>query len=151
MALLSQKARPSSSSVKALAMILCIFLSHNVAAVTPPINETTPAVFTFGDSTLDTGNNDYIICIIKSNFPPYGRDFMGGKPTGRFSNGRVPSDFIGEGFGLKKILPAYLDPNLQLQDLLTGVCFASAGSGYDPLTAKSHYVLSLSDQLNLFK
>ncbi|XP_004289076.1 PREDICTED: LOW QUALITY PROTEIN: GDSL esterase/lipase At3g14820-like [Fragaria vesca subsp. vesca] len=154
MALLSQKFCSSSSSVKPLAMILCIFLYRNVAAVTLPTNGTTPAVFAFGDSTLDTGNNDYIISGLKSNFPPYGRDFMGGMPTGRFSNGRVPSDLIAEVFGVKKILPAYLDPNLQLQDLLTGVCFASAGSGYDPLTAEFaelQSVLSLSDQLDLFK
>jgi hypothetical protein len=31
-------------------------------------------------------------------------------------------------------MPAYLDPNLSTEELLTGVCFASAGSGYDPLT-----------------
>ncbi|KAL6226993.1 hypothetical protein ACLB2K_000952 [Fragaria x ananassa] len=100
-------------------MILCIFLYRNVAAVTLPTNGTTPAVFAFGDSTLDTGNNDYIISGLKSNFPPYGRDFMGGMPTGRFSNGRVPSNLI--------------------------------GSGYDPLTAELQSVLSLSDQLDLFK
>ncbi|XP_050388071.1 GDSL esterase/lipase At3g14820-like [Argentina anserina] len=151
MALLSHKVGPSSSSVKALAMILCIFLPHIIAARTLSTNGTIPAVFAFGDSTLDTGNNDYITCLLKSNFPPYGRDFMGGKPTGRFSNGRVASDLIAEGFGVKKILPAYLDPNVQLQDLLTGVCFASAGSGYDPLTAESQSVLSLSNQLGLFK
>ena len=39
-------------------------------------------------------------------------------------------------FGVKKFLPPYLDPNLQLQDLLTGVSFASGGAGYDPLTAE---------------
>ncbi|KAM5578352.1 hypothetical protein ABKV19_008592 [Rosa sericea] len=151
MAFLSQILVPSSSSVKIFSIIAVIFLSHNVAAVTPATNKTTRAVFTFGDSTMDTGNNDYIISIVKSNFPPYGRDFVGGKPTGRFSNGKVASDFVAEIFGVKKILPAYLDPKLQLQDLLTGVCFASAGSGYDPLTAKLLSVLSLSDQLNLFK
>jgi hypothetical protein len=37
---------------------------------------------------------------------------------------------------VKKLLPAYLDPNLQLQDLLTGVSFASGGAGYDPLTSQ---------------
>ncbi|KAM5546835.1 GDSL esterase/lipase [Rosa sericea] len=151
MAFLSQILVPSSSSVKIFSIIAVIFLSHNVAAVTPATNKTTRAVFTFGDSIMDTGNNDYIISIAKSNFPPYGRDFVGGKPTGRFSNGKVPSDFAAEIFGVKKILPAYLDPKLQLQDLLTGVCFASAGSGYDPLTAKLLSVLSLPDQLDLFK
>ncbi|PRQ50171.1 putative triacylglycerol lipase [Rosa chinensis] len=146
MAFLSQILVPSSSSVEIFSIIAVIFLSHNVAAVTAATNKTTRAVFTFGDSIMDTGNNDYIISIAKSNFPPYGRDFAGGKPTGRFSNGKVASDFA-----VKKILPAYLDPKLQLQDLLTGVCFASAGSGYDPLTAKLLSVLSLPDQLDLFK
>ncbi|OIT35972.1 gdsl esteraselipase, partial [Nicotiana attenuata] len=31
-------------------------------------------------------------------------------------------------------LPPYLDPRLQAKDLITGVCFASAASGYDPQT-----------------
>jgi hypothetical protein len=96
MAFLYQVLVPSSSSVKVFWIIIVIFLYHNVAETTQPRNETTPAVFTLGDSILDTGNNDYIISITKSDFPPYGRDFMGGRPTGRFSNGRVPSDFIGK-------------------------------------------------------
>jgi len=41
-----------------------------------------------------------------------------------------------EELGIKDLLPPYFDPNLQPNDLLTGVCFASGGSGYDPLTAK---------------
>lgn len=37
--------------------------------------------------------------------------------------------------GLKKdVLPPYLDPNLRIEELMTGVSFASAGSGFDPLT-----------------
>lgn len=37
--------------------------------------------------------------------------------------------------GLKKeLLPPYLDPNLNIEELMTGVSFASAGSGFDPLT-----------------
>ena len=41
-----------------------------------------------------------------------------------------------EELGIKELLPAYLDPNLKSQDLLTGVNFASGGTGYDPLTPK---------------
>ncbi|KAL6220729.1 hypothetical protein ACLB2K_008485 [Fragaria x ananassa] len=149
---LSQGLVLSSSSVKFFSIFVIILLHHYVAALTtPPKNGTTLAVFTFGDSFLDTGNNDYTISIAKSNFPPYGRDFVGGKPTGRFSNGKLPSDLIAEIYGVKKILPAYLDPTLQLQDLLTGVNFASARSGYDPETAKMLTALALPDQLNLFK
>jgi len=46
---------------------------------------------------------------------------------------RFLNKFSAELFGVKKILPAYLDPNLKLPDLLTGVSFASGGAGYDPL------------------
>ncbi|KAL4275999.1 hypothetical protein AHAS_Ahas20G0163300 [Arachis hypogaea] len=63
-------------------------------------NEIIPAIFVFGDSIVDTGNNNFIKTIAKCNFPPYGRDFAAGgyKPNGRFSNGLVPSDFIGTNF-----------------------------------------------------
>ncbi|CAL0331927.1 unnamed protein product [Lupinus luteus] len=125
---------------------------QNVCGVSLPNNETVPAVIVFGDSIVDPGNNNNISTVIKCNFLPYGRDFAGGnRPTGRFSNGLVPSDIIAAKFGVKKLLPAYLDPKLQLQDLLTGVSFASGGAGYDPLTSKLASVIPLSDQLKMFK
>lgn len=65
------------------------------AATNLPENTNIPAVIAFGDSIIDTGNNNNIETIFKVNFPPYGKDFIGGKPTGRFSDGKVPSDLIG--------------------------------------------------------
>lgn len=44
--------------------------------------------------------------------------------------------FAAEELGIKSIVPAYLDSNLKPKDLLTGVSFASGGSGYDPITPK---------------
>ncbi|XP_057422199.1 GDSL esterase/lipase EXL3-like [Lotus japonicus] len=128
------------------------FIFQHASCVSLRNHETVPAVFTFGDSILDTGNNNHIPTLIRCDFKPYGRDFgEGNHPTGRFSNGLVPSDIIAAKFGVKKLLPPYLDPNLQLQDLLTGVTFASGGAGYDPLTAILVSVKSLSDQLDMFK
>lgn len=54
-----------------------------------------PAVIVFGDSVVDTGNNNNLATVFKVNYPPYGKDFYGGQPTGRFSNGKVPPDLIG--------------------------------------------------------
>lgn len=54
------------------------------------------AVFAFGDSIVDQGNNNNLITQAKCNYLPYGKDFMGGnKPTGRFSNARTPADMLG--------------------------------------------------------
>lgn len=36
--------------------------------------------------------------------------------------------------GIKDFVPPYLDPSLSIDELITGVSFASAGSGFDPLT-----------------
>lgn len=94
-----------------------------------------PAVIVFGDSSVDAGNNNYIPTIARSNFVPYGRDFAGGRPTGRFSNGRIPTDFISEALKIKPFIPAYLDPAYKISDFATGVTFASAGSGYDNATS----------------
>ncbi|XP_057973595.1 GDSL esterase/lipase EXL3-like [Malania oleifera] len=124
---------------------------YNSASRSVEEHESVPAMIVFGDSIVDPGNNNNLKTLIKCNFPPYGRDFMGGLPTGRFSNGKVPSDLLAQSFGVKEFLPAYLDPNLQVEDLITGVSFASGGAGFDPLTARIVSVLSLSDQLELFK
>lgn len=87
----------SVSSTAFIIFSVIIFFLNDGRAMILPKNETgqVPAVFVFGDSIVDTGNNNHINTLIKCNFPPYGKDFQEGKPTGRFSNGRVPSDFIG--------------------------------------------------------
>lgn len=54
-----------------------------------------PAIITFGDSTVDVGNNDYLYTIFKANFPPYGRDFKNHEATGRFCNGKLATDITG--------------------------------------------------------
>lgn len=110
-----------------------------------------PAVIVFGDSSVDSGNNNQIATVLKSNFRPYGRDFEGGHPTGRFCNGRVPPDFIAEAFGVKSGIPAYLDPAYSIKDFATGVCFASAGTGYDNATAAVLNVVPLWKELEYFK
>ncbi|KAK4275092.1 hypothetical protein QN277_018233 [Acacia crassicarpa] len=117
-----------------------------------PENATVPAVLMLGDSIVDTGNNNNNpTTMARCNYRPYGKDFEGGIPTGRFSNGKVPSDILVEELGIKELLPAYLDPNLQSQDLLTGVNFASGGTGYDPLTPKLAAAISLPDQVELLR
>ena len=52
----------------------------------------------FGDSSVDPGNNNRIPLAPKGNFPPYGKDLFNGHPTGRLSNGRLATDFIGNMF-----------------------------------------------------
>lgn len=98
MKLLSQN--PTSLSTPSFSIIIFFFLlfiyfSENGDAATQNKNESVPAVFVFGDSIADPGNNNNIKTIIKCNFPPYGRDFKGKIATGRFSNGVIPSDLIG--------------------------------------------------------
>lgn len=53
-----------------------------------------PAMFVFGDSLIDNGNNNDLPSFAKANYFPYGIDFNGG-PTGRFSNGYTMVDAIG--------------------------------------------------------
>lgn len=110
-----------------------------------------PAVIVFGDSSVDTGNNNQIATLLKSNFEPYGRDFIGNRPTGRFSNGRVPSDLISEAIGLRPFVPAYLDPAYKISDFAGGVCFASAGTGYDNVTSDVLNVIPLWKEVEYYK
>ena len=49
----------------------------------------------FGDSYGDIRNNDFIGTKMTTDFPPYGRDFIDCIPIGRFSNGKLMSDYFG--------------------------------------------------------
>jgi hypothetical protein len=56
-----------------------------------------PAIFVFGDSLVDVGNNNYLpVSVAKADFPHNGIDFPTKKATGRFSNGKNAADFLGE-------------------------------------------------------
>ncbi|KAF9608729.1 hypothetical protein IFM89_010861 [Coptis chinensis] len=78
------------------------------------------AIFVFGDSTVDPGNNNYIDTLLKSNFPPYGRDLPSHTPTGRFSNGKLSTDYIASHLGIKEYVPPYLNKSLTVEELRTG-------------------------------
>ncbi|KAK3027927.1 hypothetical protein RJ639_039394, partial [Escallonia herrerae] len=84
-----------------------------------------PAMYVFGDSLVDVGNNNYLkVSLAKADFPHNGVDYPGGKPTGRFSNGKNAADFLG--------ISIKLDTNslclcIVLSDLMT--CLAAEKVG----------------------
>ncbi|KAK1277056.1 GDSL esterase/lipase [Acorus gramineus] len=87
------------------------------------------ASFCFGDSLVDTGNNNYIVSLSKANYVPNGIDFPSSRPTGRYTNGRTIPDIIGQEMGLKSFTPPYLAPTTSGAVVLHGVNYASGGGG----------------------
>ncbi|MED6137946.1 hypothetical protein PIB30_069782 [Stylosanthes scabra] len=120
------------------------------------------ALFVFGDSLYDPGNNLYLqdsnktdhIDIPPSDHCPYGQTFFN-HPTGRFSDGRIVPDFIEiimvwEGsaatFAGLPIVSAYLKP--QHTPFTYGANFASAGAA---ATIASNSNIWLPRQVKYFK
>ena len=54
-----------------------------------------PAMFVFGDSLVDNGNNNNLYSFAKANYFPNGIDFYQG-PSGRFCNGKTAVDMLGK-------------------------------------------------------
>ncbi|KAL2635795.1 hypothetical protein R1flu_007274 [Riccia fluitans] len=108
-----------------------------------------PALWVFGDSTVDTGNQNYITSVIKSNYPPYGRDFVPPGPTGRFCNGKVPNDFLADYLEIPRPVN-FLSQEAKGGRILTGVNFASSGSGFLDITGLLFGVMNLTRQLDNF-
>ncbi|KAF5477985.1 hypothetical protein F2P56_004585 [Juglans regia] len=110
--------------------------------------------FVFGDSLVDAGNNDYLFTLSKANSPPYGIDFKpsGGRPTGRFTNGRTIPDIIGQTLGAVSFPPPYLAPNTQAHAIHRGMNYASGASGILDKTG-SLFIgrIPLSNQVNYFE
>ncbi|MFX9848094.1 SGNH/GDSL hydrolase family protein, partial [Acinetobacter baumannii] len=141
-------------TLKTLCCILFLFFASEArkfGSVKAQSSSSVSAIFIFGDSTVDPGNNNYINTPFRSNFSPYGKDFVNQTATGRFTNGRLANDFIAKYVGVKEYVPPYLDPTLSIEELKSGVSFASAGSGFDPLTPTISNVIPLSQQLENFK
>uniref|UniRef100_A0A0E0K3D9 GDSL esterase/lipase n=1 Tax=Oryza punctata TaxID=4537 RepID=A0A0E0K3D9_ORYPU len=92
-----------------------------------------PAVFVFGDSTVDVGNNNYLNSTkqARANYPKHGVDFTGSTPTGRFSNGFNLADQLAQLLGFPMSPPAYLSLTAKtiVSQMYQGINFASGGSG----------------------
>ncbi|XP_022925652.1 GDSL esterase/lipase At5g03610-like isoform X3 [Cucurbita moschata] len=84
-------------------------------------------LFVFGDSYVDTGN--ILIPLSSAQQFPYGITFPG-KPSGRFSDGRVLTDFAARYVGLKSPIPFTVQNRVGLRRFKeTGVNFAFGGTG----------------------
>lgn len=131
-------------------LLLSFFFSLSLP-ISTTASSNVSAIFAFGDSTIDSGNNNRFNTLFRGDHLPYGRDFPNHVPTGRFSNGKISTDYLANILGIKDVLPAYLDPHVTDQDLLTGVSFGSGGSGLDTNTVALARVLDLSTQFQLFE
>ena len=77
---------------KVLLLTFFIIISCNLSKA-----QMVPAMFVFGDSLVDVGNNNYLkLSIAKADFPYYGIDFPNHKANGRFTNGMNAADFLGK-------------------------------------------------------
>ena len=81
------------SSPRFIMLTLTIVL---VVTVAPNKAEAARAFFVFGDSLVDSGNNNYLATTARADYPPNGIDYPTRRPTGRFSNGLNLPDIISE-------------------------------------------------------
>ncbi|XP_068642094.1 GDSL esterase/lipase 6 [Aristolochia californica] len=124
--------------------------------VSPAVAGNIQAIFTFGDSIFDAGNNHFNPnCSIQADFPPYGQNFFH-HPTGRFTNGRTVTDFVSELLGIDLQKP-YLEVEQEIAKgnlnkyPVNGINFASAGSGVLNDTNANFGVTTITTQLQQFE
>ncbi|KAL6011832.1 hypothetical protein ACLOJK_002298 [Asimina triloba] len=108
---------------------------------TNAIHAAVPAIFVFGDSIFDVGNNNFLPFTLARVDRPYnGIDFPGGVATGRFCNGYNIVDHLAMKMGSEVSPEAFLSMvnTSTLQDKMSkGVNFASGGSGIKDVTGHS--------------
>ncbi|CAN6192564.1 unnamed protein product [Urochloa humidicola] len=122
--------------VVVVTLVMATSIQLVALAVAAGRSTTVPAMYVFGDSILDVGNNNYLPGkdIPRANMPYYGVDFPGGaRPTGRWSNGYNVADFIAKAMGFGRSPPAYLSLTPRSSRLvvrgLGGVNYASGAAG----------------------
>ncbi|XP_020599287.1 GDSL esterase/lipase At3g26430 [Phalaenopsis equestris] len=108
-------------SVEIVLLPILLLTSSPAAAATSLKACAFPAIFNFGDSNSDTGG---LSAAFGPAPAPNGETFFG-RPSGRYSDGRLIVDFIAESLGLP-LLSAYL--NSIGTNFSHGANFATAGS-----------------------
>ncbi|KAL1224758.1 GDSL esterase/lipase [Cardamine amara subsp. amara] len=103
-------------------MIMAMAMAMNIAMADP----IAPCYFIFGDSLVDSGNNNRLSSLARADYFPYGIDFQFG-PTGRFCNGKTTVDVITELLGFDDYITPYAEA--RGEDILRGVNYASAAAG----------------------
>ncbi|KAH7690164.1 GDSL lipase/esterase protein [Dioscorea alata] len=117
--------------------------------VAPSVAPTPPALYVYGDSLVDVGNNNYLPNpAFKANFPFQGIDYPGSIPTGRFGNGYIGPDYLAKYMGFLQSQPPYLSITNENQTL-RGVNFGSGGSGI--LNSTGLGTISLARQVMYFQ
>ncbi|KAM7255212.1 hypothetical protein ACFE04_020453 [Oxalis oulophora] len=91
-------------------------------------NHKTTKLFVFGDSYVDTGNHRIGIASSTSWKVPYGVTFPG-RPVGRYSDGRVLTDFIARFMGVKSPIPYRWRRYAGPKHWKNGMNFAYGGTG----------------------
>ncbi|XP_024008280.1 GDSL esterase/lipase At2g30310 [Eutrema salsugineum] len=142
----------TTSKTRAVVLFIITLVASCNAADTAKSQPLAPAILIFGDSTADTGNNNYHPnANFKANRIPYGVDLQGKAASGRFSNGKLYCEIIASRLHIKELVPPFLQPNLSDAEIVTGVSFASAGSGYDDRTMLTTKAIPVSYQPTMFK
>ncbi|RVW83641.1 GDSL esterase/lipase [Vitis vinifera] len=144
MMIIMVKQQPLWSAAVLLLLLLSLQFSTQVAR-----SQRVPAIFCFGDSLIDDGNNNFLDSIAKSNYYPYGIDFRG--PTGRFCNGKTIVDLLAEMLGVSYPQP-FADPGSTGSKIFSGVNYASAAAGILDETGQNYgQRFSLSQQVLNFE
>uniref|UniRef100_A0A7N0UL63 GDSL esterase/lipase n=1 Tax=Kalanchoe fedtschenkoi TaxID=63787 RepID=A0A7N0UL63_KALFE len=110
-----------------------------------PLPGTNKALFIFGDSIYDAGNNIYEPANSHINYYPYGETYFS-KPTGRVSDGRIIPDFVADYMKIPFIRP-YSQPGFT--NYTDGANFASSGASVLP--ENRPYATYLALQLKNFE
>ncbi|KAJ8464926.1 hypothetical protein OPV22_027478 [Ensete ventricosum] len=127
-------------------LLLDLFLTALSTLTTAAVS---PAVFVFGDSLVDVGNNNFLPSDApKANFPPWGIDYPGRTPTGRYTNGFNYADYTAKAVGLALSPPPFLSLSNGNQ-MLRGVNFASGGAGILDTTGGD--VIAMATQIEDFE
>lgn len=123
---------------KWLIFFTMLFLIRNVESANPS------KMFVFGDSYADTGNQNKSMPSWRA---PYGTSFPG-HPSGRYSDGRVLTDFVASYFNLTSPVSYELRNYYYRELMVYGINFAYGGTG---VFDTSNGLPNMTAQINLLQ